>query len=93
MPVVYGNYTKQLKLLPLTLHSDGSAIVSVRYGFTDELGNFEAATEKSVFIGEEGVSAILDSEGIAGLTRRDDLSFAVYTYLVTNGYIEAGTIS
>ena len=93
MPITYGNYTKQLKLLPLVLYPDGSASVTVRFGFVGESGDFQATTEKTVNCTPEQVSAILDTGPIEGMTRRDDLSFAVYQWLVESGNLEAGQIS
>lgn len=94
MPVSYGTYQKQMKLLPLTLHAGGEATVVVRFGFVAEGSNeFTATTEQTFNISADIVSSILDTAPTAGLTRRDDLSLAIYTYLVTNGLIEAGTIS
>lgn len=93
MPVTYGAYTKQLKLLPLTLQADGAATVVVRYGYVGESGVFEAATERTIPIVAADVSAILDAPPTPGLSRRNDLSLAVYTHLVQMGVIEAGEIS
>jgi hypothetical protein len=94
MPVTYaGNYTKQVKLLPLTLSADGTAHVTVRYGFADEQGNFAAISEKTVPMSEIDVATILGASPTPGLTRRDDLSLAVYTWLVTNGHLEPGRVN
>lgn len=93
MPVTYGTYEKQLKLLPLTLHATGGATVAVRFGYVGEDGEFSPTTEQSFSIDAENVAFILDAEPTAGLTRRDDLSFAIYTYLVSNGLVAAGSIS
>lgn len=93
MPVTYGTYQKQMKLLPLTLNDDGSASVVVRYGFVDETGIFDPVTAQTFNILPADVSTVLDAAPTAGLSRRDDLSFAIYTYLVTSGLIAQGTIS
>jgi hypothetical protein len=93
MPISYGSYTKQVKLLPLTLAADGTATVAVRYGFADDHGNFNPVTEKHVPVSADQVSAILDAAPTPGLSRRDDLSLAMYTWLVTNGHLEPGTVS
>ena len=93
MPVTYGNYEKQLKLLPLTLHATGGASVVVRFGFVGADGEFTPTTEQTFSIDEVNVAMILDVQPRAGLSRRDDLSLAIYTYLVTNGLVAAGTIS
>ena len=92
MPIQYGTYTKQLKLLPLSLLDDGSATVTVRFGYSSN-GSFEAATTQVFYMPAEAVEAVLDAEPVGGLTRRDDLSLAIYQYLVTNGLVEAGEIS
>ena len=93
MPVSYGVYKKQLKLLPLTLYPDGRASVSVRFGYVGEDEVFNAISEQAFQIDEAGVSAILDAQPMHGLSRRDDLSYAVYGYLVGNGLIEPGIVS
>lgn len=91
MPITYGHYTKQVKLLPLTLHANGSATISVRWGFHN--GTWQPFTEQQFNISAEDVSEILDAPPVEGMTRRDDLSIAVYQYLVNKGLIEAGEIS
>lgn len=93
MPITYGKYTKQVKLLPLTLNPDGSAVVSVRWGFQPESGDWNPFSEQQFHITPEDVSKILDVSPRAGLTRRDDLAYCVYEYLVTSGKMEAGEIS
>jgi hypothetical protein len=93
MPVTYGTYVKQIKLLPLTIFPDDRASVSVRFGYVGESGVFEPMTEQVIQIAPEGVREILDATPTHGLSRRDDLAYAVYTYLVKNGLIEAGHIS
>ena len=93
MPVSFGTYQKQMKLLPLTLHAGGGATVVVRFGFVGESGGFDSTTEQTFNIPESDVALILDTTPVNGLTRRDDLSLAIYTYLVTNGLVEAGTIT
>jgi hypothetical protein len=93
MPITYGTYTKQTKSLPLTLHADGSATVSMRFGFVGADEVFNAIEEKTFSISQADVSEILDAPPIPGITRRNDLSLAIYTYLVTRGLIEPGTIS
>lgn len=93
MPVVYGTFTKQLKLLPLTLFPDGRASVSVRFGYVGENGELNSVEERAFQIDATGVSEILDATPTPGLSRRDDLAYAVYMYLVSHNLIEAGSIS
>ena len=93
MPVTYGTFQKQLKLLPLTLHATGGATVAVRFGYVGDDGEFNATTEQAFSIDAENVALILDAQPTVGLTRRDDLSLAIYTYLVTNGLVAVGSIS
>lgn len=93
MPVTYGNFTKQLKLLPLSLFADGSASVSVRFGYVGEDGVFTPITQQDFLISSAGVTEILEATPTPGLSRRDDLAYAMYTYLVSHGLIEAGEIS
>lgn len=92
MPISYGTYDMQLKLLPLVLFDHGGAEVTVRYGFVID-GEFRATSQRSFTISADDVSLILDAPPTAGLTRRDDLSLAVYAYLVAQGLVEAGEIS
>lgn len=93
MPVTYGMFQKQLKLLPLTLHADGRASVTVRFGYVGEDGVFSANTEQVIEVDAVGVGQILDAPPTPGLSRRDDLSYSVYVYLVSKGLIEAGEVS
>lgn len=93
MPVTYGTYTKQLKLLPLTLQADGYASIVVRWGYVGDDDVFNETSMSTFIIQPADVNLILDAPPTPGLTRRDDLSLAVYQYLVTNGLVEAGAIS
>lgn len=93
MPVTYGTFTKQLKLLPLVLHDTGSASITVRFGYVGDDGVFTATTSDTFNIPESDVSLILDAPPMNGLTRRNDLSLAVYQYLVLNGLVPQGEIS
>lgn len=93
MPITYGSFQKQLKLLPLVLHDNGKATIAVRFGFVGEDGVFTATTNQSFDMEADIVSSILDAPPTPGMTRRDDLSFAIYQYLVTHGLVEAGDIS
>lgn len=93
MPIVYEQYTKQLKLLPLTLYADGRATIDVRYSFVDKNGVAIDFSCRTIQIEAEDVSLILDAPPVAGMSRRDDLSLAVYKFLVERGYIEPGVIS
>lgn len=95
MPITYGEFTKQRKLLPLVLLPDGSATVTVRTGFANATGEWQDGfvSEVVITIPTNEVSAILDMLPQAGWTRRNDLAFAVYSMLVRNGHIEAGEIS
>lgn len=92
MPITGENVTIVYKLLPLTLSADGTANISVRRGLLHKSGEFEALTECNYFINAEDTSAVLDGQPVAGLTRRDDLSYAIYLYCVEKGYM-SGTIS
>lgn len=65
----------------------------VRFGYVGEDGIFVGSTEQTFTFDESVVSGILDAQPSAGMSRRDDLSLAIYTYLVTSGLIEAGDIS
>lgn len=93
MPITYGQFTKIVRLLPLTLDAAGGATISLRYGFTSSGGQFIPYNEAQFTLDSIAVSSVLDANPTPNLTRRDDLSLAVYQYLVTNGLIEAGIVS
>ncbi len=95
MPITYGEYTKQRKLLPLVLLADGSATVTVRTGFANAQGEWQDGfvSESIIPIPASEVSEILDALPQNGWTRRNDLAYAVYVLLVKNGHMEPGEIS
>lgn len=93
MPVTYGSYVKQLKLLPLVLEAEGGAVLTIRYGYVGADGNFQPNTTQQYQFQPEEVQSILDTSPIPGMSRRDDLSFALYQYLVQTGKIPAGEIT
>ena len=93
MPITYGDYTKQLKLLPITLDSSGGASVSVRFGYVGEDTEFQPITQSTFSFDSATVSSILDTLPSPGLTRRDDLSLAIYSYLVSQNLLPAGNIT
>jgi hypothetical protein len=93
MPITYGSYKKLVRLLPLTLNADGSAVVSVRWGFQNGGGEWSPFSEQQFAIAPDDVGTILDAQPRKGLSRRDDLALAVYEHLVQKGLIEAGEIS
>jgi hypothetical protein len=88
MPVINEQVTITYKLLPLTLFTDGTASVVVRRGLLHADNSWEALSEKTIIIDNPAiVSSILDVQPVPGLTRRDDLSLAVYNYLVSIGEV------
>lgn len=94
MPISYGGqYSKQLKLLPLHLNSDGSAVVTVRFGYVDADNVFTGTSESSFAFGADEVASILDVPGNPALSRRDDLSLAIYQLLVESGKVPPGTVT
>lgn len=94
MPIQYGTYTKQLKLLPLTLEAEGGASCTARFGFvSSETGEFKCTEGQTFYFTAEEVSEILDAQPTPGLTRRDDLSLAIYSKLVAKGLVAPGDIS
>lgn len=92
MPITLGEVTLEYKSLPLLLREDGTAQVTVRKGYMRD-GQFIEIERKTVDCDVASVSAILDSEPIGKLTRRDDLSLALYAAMVQLGHVEAGEIS
>ena len=93
MPVTYGSYIKQLKLLPVVLNSDGTALITVRYGYVGSDNVFVEANSDTFKMEPQIVASILDAPPTAGMTRRDDLSLAIYQYLVSQGLVQTGDIS
>lgn len=92
MPIALGSVNLEYKSLPLVLNADGSAVVTLRKGYFDKDNNFVIVAMENYFATPAEVSAILDTQGNASLTRRDDLSLAIYQWCVTKG-AEIGTIS
>jgi hypothetical protein len=92
MPISYGSFEKQMKLLPIVMHADGRVTVTVRIGYM-EGGNLKAATEQTYVLDASVVSGLLDVPSIQGMTRRDDLAYAIYAHLVNSGAIERGEIT
>lgn len=92
MPITLGEVTLEYKSLPLLLREDGTAQVTVRKGYMRDK-QFVEIERKTVDCDAASVSAILDSEPIGKLTRRDDLSLALYAAMVQLGHVEAGEIS
>lgn len=91
MPVMGEQVVIAYKLLPLTLSSNGTSSVTVRRGFVHGDGNFEVVSEKIIQISADDTANVLDAMPTEGLTRRDDLSLAVYQHLVSIGEV-AGTV-
>ena len=91
MPITLGEVVLEYKSLPLTLNEDGSATVVLRKGYMkgDE---FIAIEIQTFHASKEEVSAILDVQGIHGLTRRTDLSLALYNFCISKG-AEVGVVS
>lgn len=92
MPITLGDVTLEYKSLPLLLREDGTAQVTVRKGYMRE-GEFVEIERKTVDVTADDVSAVLDANPTPKLTRRDDLSLALYTAMVQLGHVEAGEIS
>lgn len=92
MPISYGSFEKQMKLLPIVMHADGRVSVTVRIGYMED-GTLMSASEQTYDLEAGVVSTLLDVPGRAGVTRREDLAYAIYVHLVTSGAIKAGTIS
>lgn len=94
MPILHeGVFHKILKSLPLTLHADGTATVTIRYFYRDAVTGEEIPAEEKVFTFTAAqVSEVLDIPGVPGVSRRDDLNNALYTYMVVNGFVPQGQI-
>ena len=92
MSILLQNVDLEYKLLPITLNEDGSTKVTVRKGYTLN-GIFNIIEGITTELSKETTASVLDTIPTPGLSRRDDLSLAIYTYLVTNNLIEQGVIS
>lgn len=92
MPITLGEVTLEYKSLPLLLREDGTAQVTMRKGYMRD-GQFIEIERKTVDVSADVVSAILDASPTPTLTRRDDLSLAIYAAMVQLGHVEAGAIS
>lgn len=94
MPITYGDYTKLVKSLPLTLNADGTAKLTMRFFYKNNITNEETPAEQTTYdFTAQQVSDILDTYPITGLTRRDDLAISMYQYLVQHGFMDAGVIT
>jgi hypothetical protein len=91
MPITLDTVTLEYKSLPLILNEDGTATVTLRKGYISD-SVFVALSTENYYASKEEVSAILDAQGIQGLTRRNDLSLALYQFCVSKG-AQSGLIS
>ena len=92
MPITIKSVSLEYKLLPIVFQEDGSASICVRKGYTDN-GAFVVIEGNSFTMPTADTDYILNAMPTPGMSRRDDLAFAIYTYLVTNNHVEAGVIS
>ena len=92
MPITLETVTLQYKSLPITLHEDGSCTVTLRKGYFDENNNFIIVGLENYYANAQETSAILDIEGIHGLSRRNDLSLAIYQFCISKG-AQIGVVS
>jgi len=91
MPIIGTEVTLAYKMLPVLLAADGSSTISLRTGYISADGSFTGMTEKVVVLSPAQTNEILGGMPEAGLTRREDMSKAVYQYMLDNGHVE-GTI-
>lgn len=92
MPIAIKSVDLEYKILPIELRLDGSCNVTIRKGYTDN-GVFVVVEGNTITVSPEDTATILDADPIPGLSRRNDLAYAVYSWLVAAGHIEAGVIS
>jgi hypothetical protein len=92
MPILTETVRVGYKLLPLTLYAEGGSSITLRRGLFSADGVWSDLDSKSISIDAETTAVILDTIPTPGLTRRDDLSYAIYTYLVTNGLAPVGEV-
>ena len=91
MPITLGSVTIEYRSLPIQYNSDGTVTITLRKGYMQGseflvigLENYSATKEEA--------NAIMDAHPTAGLTRRDDLSLAIYGFCVSKG-AEVGVIT
>jgi hypothetical protein len=86
MPISYGSFEKQMKLLPIVMHADGRVSVTVRIGYM-EGNSLMSASEQTHVLESDVVNSLLDVPSLPSMTRREDLAYAIYAHLVTSGAI------
>jgi len=71
------NVDPDKKLLKVELHK----------GFLDS-GEFKSVKIVTVYITKDEYDAVMDTEGTTGITVRETLAEAIWTWLQTNGHID-----
>lgn len=86
------NVTLLYKILPILYNPDGTVVITLRKGFIDLDGSFVIYGQENYFATKEEADTILDAPPTEGLSRRDDLSKALYEFCILKGAQE-GVIS
>ena len=92
MPISYGSFERQIKLLPIVMHADGRVNVTVRSGYVEDQV-FNPISEDTYTIDADTISGLLDKPPNPGMTRRDDLAYSLYSLLVDSKLLKPGKIS
>lgn len=91
MPISLGQVTLEYKSLPLQYNVDGSVVITLRKGYMKG-EEFVVIGSETYVASKEEADVIMDAQPLNGLTRRNDLSLAIYQFCVSKG-AEAGVIS
>lgn len=91
MPITIGSVTIEYKSLPIQYNSDGTVNVTLRKGYMKD-GEFVVIGLETYTATKEEANAIMDVPPTGGLTRRNDLSLAIYQFCVSKG-AEVGVIT
>lgn len=91
MPITLGSVTLEYKSLPIQYNVDGSVSITLRKGYMkgDE---FVVIGLENYFATKAEADSIMDVNPVNGLSRRNDLSLAIYQFCVSKG-AEVGIIS
>lgn len=91
MPISLGQVTLEYKSLPIQYNVDGSVVITLRKGYVKD-DEFIVIGSETYTANKQEADLIMDANPINGLSRRNDLSLAIYQFCVSKG-AEMGVIS
>lgn len=92
MPIEIQTITKYV-IAPMALLLDGSAELTLVGTVVWPGGESKVVSRQEITLSPGEVAAILGAPTRPDMSRLDDLTTAIYEYLVTQGYAPAGAIS